>query len=273
MARTIERRIACDDGPELFARIDGEEGRPWVVLLNSLATDQTMWEPQVPALAERYRVLRYDMRGHGRSTAPPPPYSLDDLVDDLVAVLAACDAREAHAVGLSLGGVVAAQAALRRPEALSSVTICDSRVDMPAEFHRAIDDRNRLVRETGMEAVVEFFVARWFTAATLATATETIDGVRRMIRATSVAGFTGCAEALKGAHVLDRLAEITLPALFLVGTEDAAVPGPVMIDQQQRVLGSRYVEISGAGHLSNLERPAEFNAALLGFLNSLPVGA
>lgn len=261
-------RIVHSNGTDLFVRIDGDQG-PWVVLLNSLAADLSMWEPQMPALAGRFRVLRFDTRGHGRSSAPPPPYSIDGLADDLFAVMTACSARPAHVVGLSLGGVVAAAAALANPEAFSSLEICDSRVEMPAEFRQGIDDRNRLVGEKGMEALVAPFIERWFTPETRRAAPETIASVERMIRATSVAGFTGCAEALKGARVLERLAELRLPSLFLVGSADAAVPREVMLDQQRRVAGSRYVEIEGAGHLSNLERPAAFTAALLDFLRSV----
>ena len=131
---------------------------------------------------------------------------------------------------------------LREPASFASLAICDLRVAMPAEFRQGIDDRNRLVREKGMEAVIDLFIERWFTRGASAATTE---NVKRMIRGTSVAGFTGCSEALKGAAVLERLAELRLPALFLVGSEDAAVPGAVMIDQQRRVAGSRYVEIAG----------------------------
>ena len=264
---TGSERIIHSGDADLFVRIDGDTG-PWVVLLNSLAADLAMWEPQVPALAARFRVLRFDTRGHGRSSAPPPPYTIDRLADDLFAVVRACGARPAHVVGLSLGGVVAAAAVLREPAAFASLAICDSRVAMPAEFRQGIDDRNRLVRENGMGAVVQPFIERWFTPETRRAPTAAIASVERMIRTTSVDGFVGCAEALKDAQVLERLGEIRLPSLFLVGTADAAVPREVMLDQQRRVAGARYAEVDGAGHLSNLERPAAFNAALLAFLQS-----
>lgn len=268
MARAIEGPVAAN-GTTLHARLDGEDGRPDIVLLNSLATDMAMWSPQVDAFAARCRVLRFDMRGHGRSAAPSPPYTIDLLVDDLFVVMAHHGVRHPHLVGVSLGGVVAAAAALRDPAALASIAVCDSRVEVPHEFLGAVDDRNRLVREQGIETVVEFFVERWFTKQTLQDAPATIADVRRMIRATSVTGFTGCAEALKGARILDRLATIRLPALFLVGDQDAAVPTAVMRDQQRRVPGARYAEIPAAGHLSNLERPAAFNAAILDFIHSI----
>jgi 3-oxoadipate enol-lactonase len=268
MATFIEGSIAAN-GTTLYARIDGEEGRPAIVLLNSLATDIAMWAPQIDAFAARYRVLRFDARGHGRSSAPNPPYSLDMLVDDLFAVMAHHRVHRPHVVGISLGGVVAAAAALRDPASLASIAICDSRVEVPPEFLGAIDDRNRLVRDQGIEAVVEPFVERWFTPATLADAPATIADVRRMIRATTPAGFIGCAEALKAARILDRLGAIGVPSLFLVGDHDAAVPTAVMRDQQRRVPGARYAEIPAAGHLSNLERPAAFNAAILDFIQSV----
>jgi 3-oxoadipate enol-lactonase len=253
------------NGTRLRTQVDGGHG-PWVVLLNSLAADLAMWEPQIAALTQRFRVLRYDQRGHGGSAAPPAPYSLADLVDDLFALMAHYRIERAHLVGLSLGGVIAAGAALARPRQVASFAVCDSRVEMPPEFLTAIDERNRLVRAQGMEAIVEPMLARWFSPAGMAARLPALDQVRAMIRRTHVEGFVGCAEALKAARVLDRLSEIRLPALFLVGDQDAAVPAAVMQDQRRRVAGSAYVEIEKAGHLANLEQPARFNAALLDFL-------
>ena len=249
----------------LHAQVDGALG-PWVVLLNSLAADLSMWDPQIPALTQRFRVLRYDQRGHGGSAAPAAPYSLANLVDDLFALMAHYRIERAHLVGLSLGGVIAAGAALARPQQVASFAVCDSRLEMPTEFLSAIDERNRLVRAQGMEAIVEPMLVRWFSPAGIAARLPALDQVRAMIRRTHVEGFVGCGEALKTARVLDRLAEVRLPSLFLVGDQDAAVPAAVMQDQRARVTGSAYVEIERAGHLANLEQPAHFNAALLGFL-------
>jgi len=180
------------NGTRLRTQIDGTQG-PWVVLLNSLAADLSMWEPQIPALTQRFRVLRYDQRGHGGSAAPPAPYSLADLVGDLFALMAHYRVERAHLVGLSLGGVIAAGAALERPQQVASFAVCDSRLEMPAEFLTAIDERNRLVRAQGMEAIVEPMLGRWFTPVAVAARLPALDQVRAMIRRTQVEGFVGCA--------------------------------------------------------------------------------
>jgi 3-oxoadipate enol-lactonase len=191
---------------------------------------------------------------------------MDLLTDDLFALLAHFDAGKAHVVGVSLGGLIAMAAALRRPAELASIAVCDSRADMPPEFAKGIDDRNRLVREQGTQAIADTMVQRWFTAATLAAKPDYLDTIRAMIRATSVEGFTGCAEAIKLSGLRERVAQIRVPALFVVGDQDAALPVALMRAMQEEVPGARIAEIADAGHLANVEQPERFNAALLDFL-------
>lgn len=253
-------------GTQLHVRLEGTEGAPVVALLNSLATDLSVWDHQIAALTPHYRVLRYDVRGHGRSDAPPGPYTMDLLTDDLFALLAHFKAGRAHVVGVSLGGLIAMAAALRRPAELTSIAVCDSRADMPPEFARGIDDRNRLVREQGTQAIADAMVQRWFTAATLEAKPDYLELIRRMIRSTSVEGFTGCAEAIKLSGLRPRIAQIRVPAMFVVGDQDAALPVELMRAMQAEVPGARFAEIRGASHLANYEQPARFNEALLGFL-------
>jgi 3-oxoadipate enol-lactonase len=254
------------NGTKLHVRLEGPEAAPVVALVNSLATDLAIWDQQVPALVPHYRVLRYDVRGHGRSDAPPSPYTMDLLTDDLFALLAHFKAGPAHVVGVSLGGLIAMAAALARPTDLAGIAVCDSRADMPPEFARGIDDRNVLVREKGTQAIADMMVGRWFTPATLAAKPAYLETIRQMIRGTSVEGFTGCAAAIKLSGLRARVAQIRVPALFVVGDQDAALPVELMRAMQAEVPNARFAEIEGAGHLANVEQPERFNAALLDFL-------
>lgn len=255
-------------GTRLFACTDGTAG-DWVVLSHCLATDHTMWEPQVAALATRYRVLRYDTRGHGLSAVPHAPYSMNQLAGDVAAILDHFQIPRAHLVGLSLGGEVVAAAALRHPSRVISATICDSRMLLPPGAPAMMDERIRLVREQGIEAIIEPMIQRWFTPASLAAKLPAIEAVRGMMRNCAAEGFAGCTEAIKTGNLPARLGQIKAPTLFLVGDADAAVPTAVMKEQQALVPGAAYAEIAGAGHLSNLERPEAFNDALLGFLGGV----
>jgi 3-oxoadipate enol-lactonase len=267
MSDAVERMVEVN-GAGLNMRIEGPPAAPVVALVNSLATDLTLWDAQVPALTPTFRVLRYDARGHGKSAAPAGPYSLDLLADDLMGLLAKLGVKRAHLAGVSLGGLTAMQAALRHPARVGSIVACDCRADMPPEFARGIDDRNALVRREGMQAIVNAMVERWFTAETLRAEPPALARIRHMIGATSVAGFTGCAEAIKNSGLRPRVKDITVPALFVVGAHDAALPVELMRAMQQEVQGSELTVIDAAGHLPNVERPDAFNAALLAWLNA-----
>jgi 3-oxoadipate enol-lactonase len=258
---------ATVNGTRLHYRLDGPVDAPVVALVNSLATDLTLWDAQIPALAARYRVLRYDARGHGRSDAPAGPYTINMLVDDLLGLLAVVRAERVYVVGVSSGGLTALATALRRAPDVVGIVACDCRAEMPPESTAGIDTRSRLAREQGMQAIVATILERWFTPATLAAKPGYLDGIRRMISETSVDGFTGCAEAIKNSGLRPRLAAIRVPALFVAGAEDAAVPAAVVQAMQAEVPGARFVTIANAGHLPNVEQPEAFNAALLEFLD------
>lgn len=257
------------NGILLHYRLDGPEGAPVIALVNSLGTDLTMWEPQVGALAERHRVLRHDTRGHGKSAAPPGPYTIDMLTDDVLGLVAHTGAMRFYVVGISLGGLEALAVGLRQPPGLAGIAICDSRLDVPSESAKAMDDRTQLARERGMAPIAEAMIERWFTPPTLAAKPAYLDTVRQMLLATSVEGFTGCISAIKDSALSDRVATLRVPTLFLVGDQDAALPVELMRQVQSRVPGARAAVIRGAGHLSNLEQPVAFNEALLTFLGQV----
>jgi 3-oxoadipate enol-lactonase len=257
------------NGVQLHYRLDGPEGAPVVVLVNSLGTDLRMWEPQVAALAQRHRVLRHDTRGHGKSATPKGPYTIDMLADDALDLISHAGATRFYVVGISLGGLQALTVGLRRPPGLAGIAICDSRIDVPSESAKAMDDRVQLARERGMAPIAEAMIERWFTPPTLAAKPDYLDTVRQMLLATSVEGFAGCINAIRHSGLSHRLVTLRVPTLFLAGDQDAALPVDLMREVQSQVPGARAAIIPGAGHLSNLEQPVAFNEALLAFLGQV----
>ena len=204
--------------------LDGPPDAPVVTLSHSLATDLGMWEPQMAALIPRFRVLRYDTRGHGGTDAPPGPYSLDGLAEDARALLTALGVERTHFVGLSMGGMIGQTLALAHPEMLRSLVLSDTAGAVSRESWPLWDERVETARTAGMEAHVEPTLARWFTRGFIDAHPPVIDAVRDMIRSTPVEGYAGCAEAIKRLDLLERLPAITTPTLVLVGDQDPGTP-------------------------------------------------
>jgi 3-oxoadipate enol-lactonase len=255
-------------GARLFWREDPgpSEEAPVLLLSNSLAADIRMWDPQVKLLTQRYRLLRYDTRGHGRSDAPEGPYSFDMLVADAIAVLDGLGVAKAAMMGLSLGGMTGLGVALAHPGRLERLVCCDARADAPEAFVKSWDDRLSAVRRGGMQAILMATLDRWLVPDFRASNPATVGWVSEMILGTPVAGWAGCVAALKGLSYLADLHRITIPTLFVVGAEDAGAPPAVMRDMASRVPGSSLVEIPNAAHLPNLDNQPAFEEAIRGFL-------
>ena len=245
--------------------IDGAEGAPWLVLSNSLATTVAMWDEQAAALKGKYRVLRYDQRGHGGTEAPAGRYAFDTLIADAVALLDALGIKRAHFAGLSMGGATALGLAEQHPDRVDSIIVCDSACMSTPQSSQQWEERIVVAKKQGMEALVEPTMARWFPAETLQKNPPHLAKVRAMIRATPVDGFIGCAAALADHNYNAKVATVKCKALFMVGEKDGTAPA-AMKDLQARLPGSRYVELAGAGHISNMDRPAEFTKAIAEFL-------
>jgi 3-oxoadipate enol-lactonase len=224
-----------------------------------------MWDGLAAALTARYRVLRYDARGHGGSPATPGDYTLAQLGEDAVGLLDAFGIQRTHFIGLSMGGMVGMGLGLAHADRLLSLAVCDARAVAPPEYRDSWTQRARTVREKGIEAIVEPTLSRWFTPG-FSEDPQRPDAVRAMIRGTSDEGYAGCASALRDLDYLDRLGALRLPVLYLCGAEDQGAPPAIMRTMHAATPGSRYVEIPAAGHIANLEQPALFNAAILGFL-------
>lgn len=247
--------------------LSGRANAPVVMLSHSLASDMALWDAQLEALEGRWRVLRYDTRGHGGSEATPGPYHLDLLGDDAVRLLDHLEIDHVHWVGISMGGMIGQNLALCHADRLRSAALCDTAARIPAEAKPAWEERIALARREGMAPLVEPTLARWFTDAYRARAPEPYRRIRQQILDTDVAGFTGCAAAIMELDYLDRLGEIDLPTLILVGDDDLSTPPPNSEAMHERIAGSELHVIADARHLTCVEQAEAFNSLLLAFLD------
>jgi 3-oxoadipate enol-lactonase len=246
--------------------LNGPAGAPVVTFSHSLATDLAMWEPQVAVLASKYRVLRYDTRGHGGTDAPPGAYTLEQLAEDARALLAALGVERTHYVGLSMGGMIGQALALRHPEMLRSLVLCDTSSRVPPEARPAWDERIRVAEARGMEPHVEPTIGRWFTPPFVTQHPEVVEKVRAMIRQTMPQGYVGCCHSIRALDLTDQLHRIGTPTLVMVGEDDPGTPVAASRTIHERIKGSQLVILKSAAHLSNLEQAEAFNAALAEFL-------
>ncbi len=246
----------------------GPEGAPVVVLSHSLGSSSIMWAPQLPQLTERYRVLCYDTRGHGGTSAPEGEYSLDQLGNDALSLLDGMDLPQVHWVGLSMGGMIGQNLALRQNGRFKSLTLCDTSSQIPEAARSTWDDRIAVVAAGGMEPLADGTMERWFTVPYLAQKPSAVDSIREQFLATPPAGFMGCCHALKPLDYLDQLHTIELPTMIIVGAEDTGTPVAASEAMHARIPNSQLEILPQAAHLANIEQPEAFSKALLGFLNA-----
>jgi 3-oxoadipate enol-lactonase len=238
---------------------------PWVTLSHSLACRLEMWDEEVARLSKRFTVLAYDSRGHGESGAPPGPYTLDMIADDIKGLHDALGIDRSHWIGLSMGGVFGLAAALKYPGMFSSLVLADTSSKLSDEGIAAFKDRVAKVTAGGMEAMVEPTLGRWFKDSFRARSPELMARVADWIRTTPLDGYIGTSAAIPAIDVTDRLREIDVPCLVLVGADDIAMPLAFSQTLARGLPRSKLVVIPDAGHLSNLEQPAAFNSALDAF--------
>lgn len=246
-----------------------ESGRadgPALVLAHGLATDLHLWDGVVPYLEPHCRLIRYDARGHGQSPAPAGTnWRMDDLVADALSVMDRFGLHRAAYAGLSMGGMTGLGLALDHPARLTRLVVLNARADAPEAYVRAWDQRIATLHAQGLGVLVEPTLSRWFTAGFQAD-TAAMDRMRAMVLRTTPAGFEGCGRALQGLDYRRRLAEMTVPTLYLVGDEDQGAPPEVMREMAAATPGARTETITAAGHLSAVEQPRAVAEALLRFL-------
>ncbi len=244
-------------------RIEGN-GKEWVTFVTGIANDLTMWDGQVPALERDFRILRYDLRGHGGSEATEGDYSITLLVDDLIDLLDSLKINKTHLVGLGLGGAIVQAAAIEHPDRLLTLVPCCCRAQMVPDFAvlwRGLVDN---VRKNGFDAIVEPTVQRWFSEEFKAANPAMLDNVRRMVRRTSLQGYLGCIAAFLGLAVEDRLHLIKAPARYVSGADDKlGGPPELMARLAAKVPGARHSSVPNAAHVANIQNPAGFNLVLV----------
>lgn len=255
------------NGITINYQVDGPDGAPWLVFSNSLATNLAMWDDQAREFSRAFRVLRYDQRGHGASDAPAGRYSFAQLIADAVALMDALGIKTANFAGLSMGGATALGFAQKHPDRLDRVIVCDTPCQSTPASAQQWEERIVIAHKQGMEALVEPTVLRWFPPDVMNANPPHIDKVRAMVRTTPVNGFIGCAAALADHNYAAAVATVTRPVLFIAGEKDGVTP-PAMRKLSAALPSSRYVELPGAGHISNMDRPDGFNWAVNDFLKA-----
>lgn len=258
------------DNTRLFYRLEGPDDLPVLVLSHSLGCDHEMWAPQMPDLLQHFRVLRYDMRGHGASGVPAGDYTLDQFGRDVLALADALKIEKFAFCGLSMGGAIGQWLALRAPERLTSLALANTaaRFGTPQMW----ETRRSAVREGGMAAIVEATMQRFFPAQMLARGDAYAQSTRRVFLGTDPAGYIACCAALRDVDHRGLLGKIRLPTLVIGSESDPSTPwsenGAILA---QEISGAKAVVLPGA-HLSNLAQPQAFTSALLEFLRPAKPG-
>jgi 3-oxoadipate enol-lactonase / 4-carboxymuconolactone decarboxylase len=258
------------NGVELFYDLTGPEDAPVVVFSTSVGATLEMWDPQVRALGDRFRLLRYDTRGHGRSEVVDRPTSIEELADDLAGLLDALGIAKAHLVGLSLGGMTGQALALRHPDKLESLVLLATSAYLPPA--EAWTERAATVRSKGMATIADTVMSRWFTRAFRERAPAIVAAIRERFVANDANGYAICCEAIRDMDLRPAIGAIRTPTLILAGADDPATPVAMMEDIRARISDAEMIIVPRTAHLLNIERPEIVNAHLAAFLARFTAG-
>jgi len=258
----IENMIS-NQGNEIAYAIEGEG--PWLTLSHSLASNMSAWEPQLSLLRSHFKVLRFDTRGHGLSSAPETPYSLEDLAQDVYDLFEYLDIEKTHWIGLSMGGMIGQTLILKYPNLFNSLVLADTTSKRPDNAKQMWGERIVKAKAEGMPAMVESTLTRWFSDEFRQTHPAIVQQIAEGIATTSISGFAGCCEAISQINTFDRLSEITCPTLILVGEHDHGTPPEMARAMKAQMPRALFSEIPNAGHISNVEQPELFNQYLADF--------
>jgi 3-oxoadipate enol-lactonase len=251
---------------ELHHRLDGPDDAPVLMLSNSLGTNLAMWEDQLAALAGRFRVLRYDQRGHGRSPATPGPYTIAELAGDALDLLDRLGLERVSFCGVSLGGMAGMWLAINSPERLERLALCCTSAHLPPR--EMWTERAATVRAHGIEVVMDAQLERWFTPALAELRPEALERTRQALLDTPAEGYAGCCEAIATHDLRGELGAIRTPTLVLAAAADPATPPEHGRLIAAGIRGARLVVLEQGRHLAAVERPDEFSREVLAHLTA-----
>lgn len=243
----------------------GDAAKPALIFSNSLGTNFKMWQAQIDFFQQVFFVICYDTRGHGASSAPQGPYSIDQLGQDVVNLLDHLNVEKATFCGISMEGLTGQWLAIHRPERFNQVVVCNTAAKIGQE--QAWNDRAALVREQGLQPIASTAASRWFTEPFIQSNATVVNNLQNDLAAGSAEGYASCCEALAKADVREQLTDITVPVLVVAGQQD---PITTVADAQfmvERIANSQLFEIN-ASHISNVELPNEFNQAVKQFIQA-----
>jgi 3-oxoadipate enol-lactonase len=256
--------VAHVNGGHLHYELTGASNAPLLVLSNSLGTNFSMWDAQMPELRKHFRVLRYDTRGHGQSEVTSGPYSFEQLGRDVLALADALDIGHFSFCGLSMGGVTGLWLGIHAGKRLHKIVLCSTGAKIGNA--ETWDARIEAVRKGGTKSIAAATMERWFTPRFRESSPDIVERVKHMVECTSTEGYISCCAALREADLRESIAAITTPTLAISSTHDPAAPPADGRFIAQRIPGARYVELDAA-HLSNIEQHDRFTQEVSGFLH------
>jgi 3-oxoadipate enol-lactonase len=258
------------NGVLLHYRLVGPADAPVVALANSLGTDARIWDGVIERLSRRYRVLSYDKRGHGLSDTPPGDYSLDDHVDDLLGLLDHLEIDRLALAGVSVGGLIAQGLALRSPQRLVALVLCDTapKVGDTAGWNGRIDT----VRNQGLDAIAEMVMDRWFSPDFQQQRQEELAGWRNLFLRSDPVGYAATCATLRDTDLTKQIGAIALPTLVVAGEADRSTPVDLVRTCAESIAGARFEILPGVGHIPSIEQPAALAALMTNFLEEVGHG-
>jgi 3-oxoadipate enol-lactonase len=252
-------------GGRIHYELTGPSRSSVFVLSNSLGTNFSMWDPQISELNQKWRVLRYDTRGHGQSAITPGPYSMAQLGRDVLDLLGALNVATFAFCGLSMGGMIGMWLAVHAPERLQKLVLCSTAAKIgTAETWNA---RIETVRKGGMKSIATATMERWFTARFRSQRPDTVERIKQIVERANPEGYIACCGALRDCDLRDSISGIRTPTLVISATHDPATPPSDGRFLSDHIRGARYIELDAA-HLSNIEQPAKFTVDLVNFLSA-----